>query len=281
MCNPRSIKWNTLIANEACLRKDVATGPILEALMRILLINPNTSPDITNLVTLAAIKVASPDTEIIAASGRFGARYIASRAAAAIAAHAALDAYAEHGADADVIGLACFGDPGLAGLKELATQPVIGMAEAACLDAASGGRRFAIVTGGERWGPMLEEFVAFLGLSRQLAGVATVAPSGGDIARDPDGALALLASAANACVKDHGADVVILGGAGLAGLAERLQDRVPCPLIDSVTSLVRAAERLGRECPGKPTSGSYAQTPPTQSIGLSPLLTSKLAGQAT
>lgn len=247
--------------------------------MRILMINPNTSQEITDLVVSSARKVASPGTEIIGATGRFGPRYIVSRAGAAIAGHAALDAYAEHGNGADVIALSCFGDPGLAGLRELATQPVIGMAEAACQEAARGGRRFAIVTGGERWGAMLDEFVAALGLSSQLAIVKTVAPSGGDIAREPDRALALLADAAQSCVDTNGADVVILGGAGLAGIPERIQDRVNRPLIDSVTSVVRAAEQLGHDRPAKPTSGSYAATPTVPTIGLSTTLSQKMEGK--
>ena len=159
--------------------------------MRLLMINPNTSADITALVVAAAGPVARPTTVILGATGSFGARYISTRAAAAIAAHAALDAYARHAAEADVVALACFGDPGLNGLKELAHQPVVGMADAACLEAAQGGRRFAIVTGGERWKPMLEEFVASMGLSGQLAVVQTVAPAGGEIARNPVAAHAL------------------------------------------------------------------------------------------
>lgn len=67
--------------------------------MRILLINPNTSPEITDLVLMAARRVTSPGTELSTATGRFGARYIASRAAASIAGHATLDAYATHGTD--------------------------------------------------------------------------------------------------------------------------------------------------------------------------------------
>jgi allantoin racemase len=212
--------------------------------MHLLLINPNTTASITELVLAEARKVASPATVLSAATGRFGGRYIATRATYAIAGHAALDAYAEHGQSADAVVLACFGDPALLALKEIARQPVVGMAEASCLAAAALGGRFAIVTGGERWGPMLREFVAAIGLSEQLATVHTVAPTGADIARDPDGALSLLAEACRTCVAQSGADSVILGGAGLAGLAERIAHRVPVPLIDSLTAAVRMAERL-------------------------------------
>lgn len=244
--------------------------------MKILLINPNTSPLITNVAVTAARAFAAPGTELFGATGRFGARYIVTRAASAIAAHAALDAYAEHGANADAVVLACFGDPGLMGLKELAHQPVIGLAEAACLTASALGRRFAIVTGGTRWGPMLEEFVASIGLSQKLAMVKTVAPSGADIARDPEGSLTLLADACNATVRESGADVVILGGAGLAGLAARIADRVPVPLIDCVGAGVKLAEALAALGPVKAREGSFAPTTPVETVGLAAALAARM-----
>ena len=243
--------------------------------MHLLLINPNTTEAITDFVVSNARAFASPGTRLSGSTGRFGARYITTRAASAIAAHAALDAYAEHGATADAVVLACFGDPGLAGLKELAHQPVVGMAEAACLTAASLGRRFAIVTGGERWGPMLEEFVASIGLAEKLARVHTIAPSGADIAADPEKALELLAEACSVCVTAHAADAVILGGAGLAGLAARIAERVPVPLVDGVGAAVRMAEALVALKTNKARVGSYAPTTPVDTVGLAPALAAK------
>ena len=245
--------------------------------MKLLLINPNTTQAMTDLMLAEARKIVASDTAVRAVTGRFGARYIASRASYAIAGHAALDAYAEHGADADVVVLACFGDGGLTALKEIAHQPVIGMAEASCLTAAACGGRFAIVTGGERWGPMLREFVATLGMSERLAFVQTVAPTGADIAREPERALGLLADACTACVSEHGADSVILGGAGLAGLAARIADKVPVPLIDSLAASVLMAEQIGRAGAAKAKVGSFAQTPAVETIGLSERLTQLLS----
>lgn len=246
--------------------------------MKLLMINPNTTPSMTSLMLNVARQMARSGTEITAVTGRFGARYVASRAAYAIAGHAALDAYAEHGGDADAVALSCFGDPGLLALKEIARQPVVGMAEAACLEAASYGGRFAIVTGGERWGPMLREFVAAIGLESRLAFVQTVAPTGADIAARPKESLDMLAAACRECVAIHGADSVILGGAGLAGLARQISASVPVPLIDSVEAVIAAAERLAAAGTPKPKSGSFAPTPPVESIGLSAPLSKLLAG---
>jgi allantoin racemase len=240
--------------------------------MRLLLINPNTSPEITARVLDVARALVPAGTELVGATGRFGARYISSRTAAAIAGHAALDALAEHGAGCDAVLLACFGDPGLGALKELAPVPVTGLAEAACHAACLLGRRFAIVTGGERWGPMLEEFVATQGLAARLAGVRTVAPTGAEIARDPAGAQALLAAACRDCVAGDGAEVVILGGAGLAGLADGLAGAVPVPVLCSVAAGVRAVVALAQSAPPKPRAGAQALPAPVESIGLAPAL---------
>jgi allantoin racemase len=233
---------------------------------RLLLINPNTTAAMTRKMLGVAKAAAGPKTRLTAITGRFGARYIASRAAAAVAGHAALDALANYRGAHDVVVLACFGDPGLLALRELSPKPVIGMAEASILEACRRGKRFAIVTGGERWGPMMEEFVAAMGLSDRLGKVRTVAPTGADIARDPEAAYDLLIQACRDTAAKDKADTVILGGAGLAGIAAIIQDRVPVPVIDSTVSVVKAAERLvGRRGAGDP----LGRTPPVEAIRLS------------
>jgi len=246
--------------------------------VRILVLNPNTSPEMTELVMRVLRPLAPAGATLVPATGRFGARYIASRSAAAIAGHAALDAYAAHGADCDIVYLACFGDPGLLALRELAAVPVIGMAEAACRQAAQRGGRFAVVTGGERWGPILTEFLASLGLADQLAGVATVAPTGGEIARDPEGSIALLAEACRNAALKGGAGAVVLGGAGLAGLAARVQPFVEVPVICSVEAGFSAVLAALRAPPAKPGEGDFALPPPVQSLGLSDALARLISG---
>lgn len=246
--------------------------------MDLLLINPNTTASITERVAEVAAGMVSANVRVRAVTGRFGARYVSSRTSFAIAGHAALDAYAEHGETADAVVLACFGDPALLALKEIARQPVVGMAEASCLAAAGLGGRFAIVTGGERWQAMLEEFVASIGLESRLAGIATVAPTGADIARDPEGSLEMLAAACRRCVEIHGADSVILGGAGLAGLAARIAERVPVPVIDSLAAALAAAQSLARLDPAKPSTGSLAAPPAVETVGLSAPLAKLMSG---
>jgi allantoin racemase len=274
-------------AREAGDRPDAKRGDLARAAasthhpcVKILVINPNTSEDITERIRGTAAGM-HPRIAFKGATGRFGARYIASRAASAIAAHAAIDAYAEHGGGCDAVLLACFGDPGLLALREIAAVPVVGLAEASCREAADGGRRFAIVTGGERWKPMLEEFVAAIGLSASCAGIRCVAPTGAEIAADPAGARALLSRAGSDCARDDGADIVILAGAGLVGMAEAVAADVPIPLICSVRSGVDAVVAAATAPFSKPPAGDLAAPPAVPTIGLGQALAGMLsAGSA-
>lgn len=243
----------------------------------ILLINPNTTPSITDLVFRTAKTFAAAGTTVRAVSGAFGPRYIASRAGYVIASHAAVDAFANDMGAKDAVVLACFGDPGLAALKEISPVPVVGMADASVLQACVLGGRFSIVTGGERWQSMLEDFVAGMGLSSRLASVRTVAPTGADIARNPKVAMALLAKGCQACVKEDRADVVILGGAGLAGLAAKLAAKVDVPLLDGVACAVSMAESLAAQKPAKARAGQLSKAAPVESIGLSKSLAKLIA----
>jgi allantoin racemase len=240
--------------------------------MRILMINPNTSVEITEILAARVREIAGPGVTIVPVTGRFGAQYIASRAAVAIAGHASLDALAEHVTDCDVVYLACFGDPGLAALKEVSPAPVVGMAEASVREACRLGRRFAIVTGGAAWEPMVGEMVTGLGLSDRLVAIRTLDKSGREIARDPASALDHLIKACNACVIESRADSVIFGGAGLSGLAAAVQGFVPVPVICSVEAGTRAALAFREQC--RLVKGSLKEA----TVGLSTAL-ARLLGQ--
>ncbi len=241
--------------------------------MRLLMINPNTTTAMTDKVRGLAQTTLPRDWRLSAVNGRFGPRYIASRMTFAIASHAAIDAFAAHGRDCDMVLLACFGDPGLDAIREASPVPVIGLVEASAREASAGGQRFSIVTGGALWEPMLRESLHARGLLGQLASIRTVAPDGGMIARDPEGAIQLLAEACSACIREDGAKAVILGGVGLIGLAEKIAPSVSAPVICSVMAGLRAVMAEAQETA---TRTPRSRTP-IQSTGLSPELSALLA----
>ena len=78
------------------------------------------------------------------------------------------------------------------------------------------------------------------------------------------------------CVRD-GADVVIVAGAPLAGLARQVANEVPVPLVDGISSAVRQAEALARLAAPKATAGSFARPPVKPNRGLDPAIARLLA----
>lgn len=215
---------------------------------RLLIINPNTSVSVTTLLTDFASKNVAEDVVITSTTAPFGAPYIDSEASYAVAAHATLEvmktALLDDKTAPQSILIACFGDPGLLALRESTEIPITGLAEAAFIEAAKFGR-FAIVTGGARWKPMLERHAHMLRFDVALAGIHTVQPSGLQLAQDPEAAKILLAEACKTALRDFNAQAVILGGAGLAGMAASIQSQLDAPIIDSVTAGVRlAVQRL-------------------------------------
>jgi allantoin racemase len=211
---------------------------------RVLILNPNTSSAVTTMLVehvssmLGAMK--GNVWQVRGATASFGAEYIASETAYAVAAHATLDTFAQtlHSED-EVVLIGCFGDPGLEALREISPLPVVGLAEAAMKEAAEFGR-FAIVTGGPRWAPILRRRAQAAGLSGQLARTYILEASGAELAADREAAIGLLALACEEAMETSKPDAIILGGAALAGIGDLLADHLGLPVIDSVSAAARA-----------------------------------------
>src|SRR6218665_2019787 len=210
---------------------------------QLLVINPNTSAHVSALLQQHVQAAAGLHVAVRTVTARVGAPYIAWEASYGVAAHAALDAWAHDLAQSrprpDAVLIGCFGDPGLMALRASSPVPVTGLAEASFVEAARHGR-YAIVTGGQRWGPMLQPLARALAQTAALAGIHPVAAPGAQLAADPVAAHALLAPACRDAVRQWGVQAVILGGAGMAGMAAAVQSQlamlgVSCvPVIDSV-----------------------------------------------
>ena len=60
--------------------------------------------------------------------------------------------------------------------------------------------------------------------------------------------------------------------APLAGLTNKIRERVPVPLVDGIQAAVTLAEGLVRLNPRKPTAGTFRRPGPKDSIGLNQAL---------
>jgi allantoin racemase len=88
----------------------------------------------------------------------------------------------------------------------------------------------------------------------------------------------LLVALAHRAVEEDAADVIILAGAPLAGLAARVADRIPVPVVDGVAAAVKQAEALAALRPRKATAGTFRRPAPKPVTGVAPALERLMAG---
>ena len=246
---------------------------------QLLLINPNTSTATTERLAQTLMPLVPADVQLALCTATRGARYIACEASHAVAGAAVLESWAEHLAAAEGraaplhgVLIGCFGDPGLFALRESSACPVTGLAEASFIEAARHGP-FAVVTGGERWKPMLHRLAGSLGHAERLLHVETVVPTGAEMQADPSTALRHLAQACRAAARP-GVASIIVGGAGLAGYAQALQAQVDLPLIDSAVAGLKVLLERAAPSPQRSTDGFVADwsavTPAMARLGPAP-----------
>lgn len=233
---------------------------------RIWVINPNTTRAMTSTIEVCARAVAADGTEVVGVTSEFGPPSIESHYDEAMSVPGLLAAVGRgeaQGVDGYVI--ACFGDPGLDAARELATGPVIGIAEAAMHTASHLGGGFSIVTTLGRTIGRAEELAERYGMSRFCRGYHACEIPVLDLDTDPM-AMKLVTEACREAVERDGSDAVVLGCAGMADMCAHISAEIGVPVVDGVTaatltvqSLVTMGLRTGKR-------GEFAAPPPKEYV---------------
>jgi Asp/Glu/hydantoin racemase len=246
--------------------------------VKLLLINPNISDRVSALIRAEAERASSPATVVDVRTAPFGVEYIETRFEALLGAYAAATIAAEEHAHFDAVVVAAFGDPGLTALREALPIPVTGLTEAALASAHLLGHRISIIAISQRIRAWYRETVASYGFESRLASIRGLDEPLADIGRVQDDQGERLVQLATRAVDEDGADVIILAGAPLAGLARTLRGRLPVPVVDGVSSAVRHAESMVALQPGSARAGSFAPPPRKPNRGLPPAIARLLDG---
>lgn len=205
--------------------------------MRIALINPNTSDDITRRMVAIASRHATCVIEGLTAP--FGAPLITTPEAldrATEAVLALLPQLAVH----DGVMVAAFGDPGQARLAERLSVPVVGIAQAAMAEARAVADRFAVVTTTPALADRIGGRAADLGHAQAFAGTWVTPGDPAALTADPARLRAALHGAAlRALSDDPGIGAIIIGGGPLAEAARDMAADVPVPIIQPIPAAMR------------------------------------------
>lgn len=221
--------------------------------MRLLIINPNTSERVSQLILGAARLSALEGTELRVVTAPFGSPSIESNAETTIAAHAVLTALAQNWRTNDAVIVAAFSDPGLAAAREISPIPVFGLAESALKAAALHGRSFSILTLGPHLEPDIRRQTELYSLSAQLVSVEFLQATIDELSRDQDALAGAVADLGRVAVS-RGADALVLGGGPFSGLGRVVGPAVTVPVVDGIAAAVQQAEQSQAERGGYPSS---------------------------
>ncbi|CAN7615182.1 aspartate/glutamate racemase family protein [Mycolicibacterium frederiksbergense] len=211
---------------------------------RIWVINPNTTRAMTSTIEVCARAVAAEGVDVTGVTSEFGPPSIESHYDEAMSVPgllAAIQRGEAEGVDGYVI--ACFGDPGLDAARELATGPVIGIAEAAMQTASHLGRGFSIVTTLGRTIGRAEELAERYGMSRFCRGFHACEIPVLDLETDPM-ATKLVTDACREAVERDRSDAVVLGCAGMAEMCRHISEEIGVPVVDGVTAATLTVQSL-------------------------------------
>ncbi|QOZ84932.1 MULTISPECIES: aspartate/glutamate racemase family protein [Chromobacterium] len=213
--------------------------------MKICVINPNTTADMTERIRLAAVRAARPDTLIVARNPEDGPVSIESHFDEAVSVIGVCEEVMEgarQGCDAYVV--ACFGDPGLNAARELVRAPVVGIAQAAFQMASLIATRFSVVTTLSRTCVIAEHLLHSYGYAHLCRRVRAAEVPVLDLERDPDLAYRLIVEEARKARDEDGIGAIVLGCAGMADLAPRIGEAIGLPVVEGVGAAVVLAESL-------------------------------------
>lgn len=143
--------------------------------------------------------------------------------------------------DFDAVIIACFDDTGLDELKSRSPIPVIGIGQAAFHAAAMLGHSFTTVTTLPVSVPVIEDNIKKYGFAGLSKGVRASQVAVLDVG---EGTAHKITAEANRAVIEDQCDVIVLGCAGMADLANQISRQLELPVIDGVALAVRFSEAL-------------------------------------
>lgn len=205
---------------------------------RILIINPNNSLEMTAAIDKNAQAFAADDLDITTVHTPGASPFVATYEDQFKAAAGMIELIRSNSDKYDAFIVACHADPNLDLMKEVSTKPVVGIAEASMKLATMLGHCFSVIGPVDKSSANKQALVDKYGLSRELASVRAADLEAGNTLEER-----LIAAGRKAIAQD-GAEVLVLGCAGFAGLDKRMAQELGVPVLDGVISALIIATGL-------------------------------------
>lgn len=206
-------------------------------------LNPNSSKDVTARIDVAMEPLRSLGVPIACKTLPEGPPGIENQRQADLVIAPLLAQAASLEADAAGFVIACFGDPGLHALRDQTALPVLGIQESAVATAMTLGQRFGVLAILPASIPRHMRSFGAMGVLDRLAGDRALNLGVGDLS-DTARTLARMIEIGTQLRDTDGADVLIMGCAGMAGYRSALQDALGLPVVEPCQAA--AAMAIGR-----------------------------------
>jgi Asp/Glu/hydantoin racemase len=139
--------------------------------------------------------------------------------------------------------IACYSDPGLHSVREATKKPVLGISECGILTALTLGQRFGVIAILKQSIPRHLRYVGALGVTERLAGELPVDIPVVELSNQ-EKTFGRMVEVGKVLRERHGADVVVMGCAGMARYRKPLQDEIGIPVVEPTQAAVTMA--IGR-----------------------------------
>jgi allantoin racemase len=209
----------------------------------ILVINPNSSETVTRGIDAACEPLRNAGAAIECITLADGPPGIETQQDVESAVGPLIRTVRQREKDHDAFVVACYSDPGLQAVRELTKKPVFGIAECAILTALTLGYRFGVIAILQQSVIRHLRYAASLGLTSRLAAELPIGLGISDLANE-EKTFKRMVGVAEKLRDDHGADVVVMGCAGMARYRKGLQDAIGLPVVEPTQAAVAMA--LGR-----------------------------------
>jgi allantoin racemase len=211
---------------------------------RILVINPNSTTAVTRAIdeAMKPLRIAG-GPEITCVTLAEGPPGIESQTDADGVIVPICRLIREQEADCAAFVIACFSDPGLFAAREATAKSVLGMAECGILTALTLGHRFGVISILARSVPRHLRYIAAMGVGQRLAADLPIGLGVTELA-DARTSLRRMIDVGRSLRDDHGADVLVMGCAGMARCRAELEEAVRIPVVEPTQAAVVMA--IGR-----------------------------------
>jgi len=153
----------------------------------------------------------------------------------------------EREADYSAFVIACYSDPGLHSVREATAKPVLGISECGILTALTLGQKFGVIAILQKSIPRHLRYMGAMGVMDRLAGELPVGLAVTELS-DQKKTFGRMVEVATALRDVHGANVIVMGCAGMARYRKPLQDAVGLPVVEpsqAAVGMAIARVRLG------------------------------------